>query len=163
MSASTSAKSTSSTRSVPLPSGPVLVAAAYVVCVLGLIAVFLGEIAFSDQDPHRSQEPIDSIISVGLAGTTSLVIGVGLTLWLVSTPERARIGALVLGTLSVITLPFFWSGAPAVLGACAAWLAGVTRGARVLGGAARVAGIVGVFVVLLNIVLAVGGVVVSAF
>ena len=60
--------------------------------------------------------------------------------------------------MSVLTIIFFWSGAPGILGACAAWCAGLTRGGRPLGGAARVAGIVGAFVALLNVVLTIGGV-----
>lgn len=148
-------------RSLSLPAAPVLVGGVYGICVLGLIAVFVGEIAFSDKDPHRSEGPIESIIGVGMFGTAALVIGVGLALWLVRTPDRARAGALLLGALSVLTLPVFWSGAPGVFGACAVWLAGLTRGARPLGGAARTAGIVGAFVALLNVVLTVGGVVLS--
>ncbi|ONH30636.1 hypothetical protein BL253_12990 [Pseudofrankia asymbiotica] len=62
----------------------------------------------------------------------------------------------------VATLVVFWSGAPGLLGGCAAWLAGLTRGGRPLGGAARIAGIVGAFIALLNIVLTVGGVIVAA-
>ena len=38
---------------------------------------------------------------------------------------------------------------------------GLTRGGRPLGGAARVAGIVGVFVAVLNILLSVGGILIS--
>jgi hypothetical protein len=67
----------------------------------------------------------------------------------------------VLGALSVLTVIVFWSGAPGVLGAGAAWLAGLTRGGRPLGGAARVAGLVGAFIALLNVVLSVGGVLIS--
>lgn len=151
--------STAATRSVGLPPARVLVGTVYAVCVLGLIATFVGEIIFADNDPHRSEGPIESIISVGLVGTAALVIGVGTALWLVRTPERAKVGAIVLGALSVLTLVVFWSGAPGVFGACAAWLAGLTRGGRPLGGAARVAGIVGAFIALLNIVLTVGGVI----
>ena len=150
--------STGATRSVPFPSARVLVGTVYAVCVLGLIAVFTGEIIFTDSDPHRSEGPIESIISVGVVGTAALAIGVGLGLWLVRTPERAKVGAILFGALSVLTLLVFWSGAPGVFGACAAWLAGFTRGGRPLGGAARVAGIVGAFVALLNIVLTIGGV-----
>ena len=153
--------STAARRSFSLPSAPVLVGGVYAICVLGLIAVFLGEIAFSDKDPHRSEGPIASIIGVGTFGTAALVLGVGLALWLVRTPDRARVGALLLGALSVVTLPVFWSGAPGVFGACAAWLAGLTRDGRPLDGAARAAGIVGAFVVLLNVVVTVGGVLVS--
>jgi hypothetical protein len=155
--------STTTSRSITLPSAPVLIGGVYAICVLGLIAVFLGEIAFTDTDPHRSEGPIDSIVGVGTFGTAALLIGVALTVWLARTPERAKVGALLLGALSLLTLVVFWSGAPGVFGACAASLAGLTRGARPLGGAARVAGIVGAFVALLNVVFTVGGVVASAF
>jgi hypothetical protein len=151
--------STLATRSFSLPSARVLVGGVYAVCVLGLIAVFVGEIVFTDSDPYRSEGPVESIISIGLVGTAALVIGVGLNLLLRSTPERAKVGAILLGALSVLTLVVFWSGAPGVLGACAAWLAGLTRGGRPLGGAARAAGIVGAFIALLNVVLTVGGVI----
>jgi len=149
------------TRSVSLPSARVLIGGVYGVCVLGLIAVFVGEIVFTDSDPYRSEGPVESIIAVGLFGTAALVIGVGMGLLLRGTPERAKVGAIILGALSVLTLVLFWAGAPGVLGACAAWLAGLTRGGRPLGGAARAAGIVGAFIALLNVVLTVGGVIVD--
>ena len=149
-------------RSITLPSAPVLVGAVYGICVLGLIAVLVGEIVLTDGDPHRSEGPIASIIAVGTCGTAALVIGVGLGSWLVRTPDRARAGALLLGAVSVLTLPVFWSGAPGVLGACAVWVAGLTRGGRPLAGAARAAGIVGAFVALLNVVLLFGGVLAPA-
>jgi hypothetical protein len=151
------------TRSVPLPSARVLAGTVYAVCVLGLIALFVGAIVFTDQDPYESEGPVDSIISIGLVGTAALIIGVGLSLWLVRTPERARVGAILLAALSLLTLVVFWSGAPGLFGACAAWLAGLTRGGRPLGGAARIAGIVGVSIAILNIVLTIGGVIASGF
>ena len=150
--------STATPRSVQLPSAPVLVGAVYAVCVLGLLAIFTGEIIFSDKDPNRSEGPVESLISVSIVGTAALVIGVGLALWSVRSAERARVGSFVLLALAVLTIVFFWSGAPGILGACAAWTAGLTRGARPLGGAARVAGIVGAFLALLNVVLTVGGI-----
>lgn len=153
--------STTTSRSVQLPPGGVFVGIVYAVCVLALDLVFLGEIVFSDKDPHRHQGPIDSLVSVSIFGTAALVIGVGLAVWLNRTPDQARIGALVLAALSVLAIIFFWSGAPGILGACAAWCAGLTRGARPLAGAARAAGIVGSFIAILNVVLTVGGVVVS--
>jgi hypothetical protein len=153
---------TATSRSVTLPSAPVLVGSVYCICVLGLIAVFVGEIVLTDEDPHRSEGPIASIVAVGTFGTAALVIGVGLGLWLVRTPDRARSGAVLLGALSVITVPVFWSGAPGVFGACAVWLAGLTRGGRPLTGAGRVAGVVGAFVALLNIVVLVGSLLLTA-
>jgi hypothetical protein len=157
MSTNTSASQTP-TRSFMLPSAPVFVGAVYAVSVLGLIAVFVGEILFTDHDPHASQGPIDSIVSVGLFGTAALVIAVGLSLWFKTTPERARVGAMVLAALSIISIPVFWSGAPGIFGACAAWLGGLTRGSHPQSGAARNAGLVGAFIALLDVVMAVGGV-----
>jgi len=153
--------STATPRSVQLPSAGVLIGVVYGVCVLALDLVFVAEIVFSDKDPHRSQGPIDSLISVTTFGTAALVLGVGLALWFVRTPERARVGSFVLVALAVLSIVFFWSGAPGILGACAAWCAGLTRGARPLEGAARVAGLVGAFLALLNVVLTIGGVVLT--
>lgn len=154
--------STTETRSVSLPPARFFVGCVYAVCVLGLLAAFVGEIIFTDNDPYRSEGPVQSIISVGSLGTVALALGAGIGLVLVRTPERAKVGAILFGALSIITLVVFWSGAPGIFGACAAWLAGLTRGGRPLGGAARVAGIVGAFIALLNVVLTVGGAMVAA-
>jgi len=51
--------STTSPRSVQLPSAAVLIATAYAICVLGPVAVFVGEIVFTDHDPHANDGPID--------------------------------------------------------------------------------------------------------
>jgi hypothetical protein len=158
---STTSSPTTSTRSRTLPSGPVFVGIIYAVCVLGLIAIFVGEILFTDHDPHAKEGPIASILSVGIVGTAALLIGVGLVLALRRTPERAAVGAVVLGVLAVLSLVFFWSGAPGIFGACAAWLGGLTRGSTPQRGAARAAGIVGAFVAVLDVVLTVGGVALS--
>ena len=160
MSTNTSASRTP-TRSFTLPPAPVFVGAVYAVSVLGLIAVFVGEILFTDHDPHASQGPIDSIVSVGIFGTAALVIGVGLSLWFNTSPERSRVGAMVLAALAIISIPVFWSGAPGIFGACAAWLGGLTRGSRPQTGAARNAALVGAFIALLDVVMAVGGVILA--
>ena len=149
---------TSAQRRVQLPSGPVLVGIVYAVTVLFLLAVFAGDIVFTDKDPHRDEGPIESIIAISIGGTVALVIGVALALWFVRTADRARLGSFVLVALSVLTIVFFWAGLPGIFGACAAWCAGLTRGGRPLGGGARVAGIVGAFIALLNVVLTIGGV-----
>lgn len=151
------------TRTIPLPSARVFVGGVYAVCVLGLMSVFLLEIVFTDADPYASEGPVESMLGVGLLGTIALAIGVGSTLWLRGTPERAKVGSVVLGALTVLTLVVWWSGAPGVLGACTAWLAGLTRGGTPLTGAARVAGILGAFVALLNVVFTVGGVALAPF
>jgi hypothetical protein len=150
--------STSAPRTVQLPSARVLIGGVYGVCVLGMIALFTGEIVFTDKDPHRTEGPVTSIIAISIFGTAALVIGVGLLLWLVRTPELAKVGSFLLLALAVVTVVFFWSGAPGIFGACAAACAGLTRGGRPLPGGARVAGIVGAFFALLNVVLTIGGV-----
>ena len=149
-------------RTVQLPAAGTLIGAVLVACVLIPLAAFVGEILFTDRDAYRSEGPVDSIVGVGVVGGVSLVLAVGLGALLARTPERARIGAVVFGALAVVTVIVFWSGAPGLFGASAAWLAGLTRGGRPLGGAARVAGIVGAFVAVLNILLSLGGLVLSA-
>ena len=141
-----------------LPSHRVLIAAVYTLCVLLLDLTFTAEILFSDNDAQRSQGPVDSLVAVSTFGTVALIIGVGLATWAVRTPERARMASLVLVALCGLSLVFFWSGAPGILGACAAWCAGITRGGRPLGGPARIAGIIGAFIAMLNVALTVGGI-----
>jgi len=155
--------STTTSRTVQLPSAPVLIGTVYAVCVLGLLALFTGEIVFTDKDPYRSEGPVESMIAISILGTAALVIGVGLFLWLRRTPEQARVGTFVLAGLGVLTIVFFWSGAPGVFGACAAACAGLTRDGRPLTGAARMAGIVGAFLALLNVLLTIGSVALDPF
>jgi hypothetical protein len=155
--------STSAPRTVQLPSARVFIGSVYAVCVLGLLAVQTGDIVFTDKDPHRTDGPVESIIAISISGTAALVVGVGLLLWLARSPERARVGSYLLLALAVVTVVFFWSGAPGIFGACAAACAGLTRGGRPVAGAARVAGIVGAFFALLNVVLSIGGVVLDPF
>jgi hypothetical protein len=158
----TTTQSTSTAgRTVQLPSAPALIGTVFAACVLLPMAVFLADILFTDNDPYRSEGPVDSIVSIGVVGGVGLVLAVGLGALLVRAPERARIGAVVLAVLAVLTVVVFWSGTPGMLGASAASLAGLTRGGRPLGGAARVAGIVGFFVAVLNVLLSVGGILLS--
>jgi hypothetical protein len=156
MSVPTASPATSS-RGLVLPRGPVLVALAYAVGVLGPILVLAGVIAFTDEDPYAPQGPVESMVGIAIFGTIALALALGIALGLGRSPSRAGVAAVILGVLSVVSLVFFWSGAPAVFGACAAWCAGLTRDRRPLGGAARVAGIVGAFVVLFDLVLVIGG------
>lgn len=148
-------------RTVQLPSARALIGTVTGVCVLFPLAVFVGVILFTDQDPYEDNGAVESIITISVVAGVALVISLGLGALLVRSPDRARIGAVILGALSVLTVIVFWSGAPGIFGASAAWLAGLTRGGRPLGGAARVAGIVGVFVAALNILLSVGAFVIS--
>ena len=106
------------------------------------------------------------MLGVGLLGTIALAIGDREHPVASAAPGGAGAGeggSVVLGQLTVLTLVVWWSGAPGSLGACTAWLAGLTRGGAPLTGAARVAGILGAFVALLNVVFTVGGVALAPF
>jgi hypothetical protein len=142
---------------VRLPSPAVLVGGAFALTTLLNIALHVGEILFTDHDPHAPEGPIESIRLVSLVGGVGLAVALAIAVPLARDPRRARAGAIVLGALSVITLPVFWSGAPAVLGACAAWLGGFARGSYPQTGAARGFGIVGIVLVVLQIVATVFG------
>jgi hypothetical protein len=148
-------------RTVQLPAARTVVLAVYAACVILPNVIFVGDIVLTDKDPYRSEGPVESMLSIGVVSSVALILGVGLALLLARSPERARVGAVVLAALSVLTIVLFWSGAPGLFGGCAAWLAGLTRGGRPLSGAARVAGIVGAFVAALNILLSVGGIALS--
>lgn len=141
------------TRSLTLPPAPVLVGGAYLLTVLGNIAYSVGQIVFTDVDPGADDGPIESIIGVAAAGTVALVLALAVGLALRGSPARDTAGAIVLAVLAIPAVIAFWSGAPAVIGAAAAWKAGLTKGTRPLGGAARVAGLVGLIIALADVVL----------
>jgi hypothetical protein len=145
---------------VSLPSARLFIGAVYAACVLGMDLIATSGIIFSDEDPYRSQGPIEEIIGVSTVGTAALVIGVGLYAWLSRTPERARTGTYVLAALSVLTLVVSGRVRRPYFGACAASCAGLTRGGFPLGGGARVAGIVGAVIAIVDVVV-VGGLALS--
>jgi hypothetical protein len=153
MSANATTTTATSNRTARGLSAPVLVGGAFVLSTVVGLCFQVAGILFTDQDPHAPEGPINSIESISVVGVLGLVVALAIALPLVRDPAKARIGAIVLGALSLITVPFFWSGAPAVFGACAAWLAGLTKGGQPQTGAARGFGIIG-FVVAVLIVVA---------
>ena len=134
-----------------------LVGGTFALTTLLAIAFHVGEILFTDHDPHAPDGPIVSIQSTALVGSIGLVLALAIAVPLSRTPHSAKIGAIVLGSLAIITLPVFWSGAPAVLGASAAWLGGFARGSHPQTGAARGLGVVGIVIAVLQIVATVFG------
>ena len=92
-----------------------------------------------------------------IAGLGILGLVVALVLGKVFKGEKAPRGAIVLGTLSILTLPAFFSGAPAAFGAVAAVRAGFAKGGRPTTGVARGFGIAGIVVAVLVIVAVFGG------
>jgi hypothetical protein len=135
----------------------VLVGGTFALTTLLNLAFHVGEIVFTDRDPYRSNGPVESIQSVSLVGAIGLVLALAIAVPLSRDAQRAKVGAIVLGSLAIITLPVFWSGAPAVLGASAAWLGGLARGSYPQTGAARGFGIVGIVIAVLVIVATVFG------
>jgi hypothetical protein len=135
----------------------VLVGGTFALTTLLSIAFHVGEILFTDHDPHAPEGPIASIESVAVVGGIGLALALAIAVPLSRDPQRAKVGAIVLGALAIITLPVFWSGAPATLGASAAWLGGFARGSHPQAGAARGFGIVGIVIVVLEIVATVFG------
>jgi hypothetical protein len=135
----------------------VLVGGTFALTTLLTIAFHVGEILFTDHDPHAPEGPIASIESVAVVGGIGLVLALAIAVPLSRDPHRAKVGAIVLGALAIITLPVFWSGAPATLGASAAWLGGLARGTQPQTGAARGFGIVGIVIVVLEIVATIFG------
>lgn len=135
-----------------------LVGGTFALTTLLNIAIHTGVILFTDQDPRAPDGAIETIQGVALVGGIGFILALAIALPLARDPQRAKVGAVVLGALAIITLPVFWSGAPASFGACAAWLGGLARGSHPQAGAARTLGIVGtVIAVLLIVATAVGG------
>lgn len=141
----------------PRLSAAALVGGAFALTTLLSLAFHVGEILFTDHDPHAPAGPVASIQSVALVGGIGLVLALAIAVPMHRDPHHAKVGAILLGALAIITLPVFWSGAPATLGACAAWLGGLTRGSHPQTGAARGFGIVGIVIVVLSIVATVFG------
>ncbi len=153
---------TTSTATDRRPTPAVLIGGAFALTTMLSIAFHIGEILFTDHDPNAPEGPIASIQSVAVIGGMGLVLALAIAIPLSRDPQRAKVGAIVLGSLAVLTLPLFWSGAPAAFGACAAWLGGLARGSYAQAGAARGFGIVGIVIVVLEIVATlIGGAVVT--
>ncbi len=134
-----------------------LVGGAFALTTLLSIAIHAGEILFTDHDPYAPDGPVSSIDSTAVVGGIGLVLALAIAVPLSRTPDRAKVGAIVLGALTIVSLPVFWSGAPATLGASAAWLGGLARGSHPQTEAARGFGIVGIVVAVLVIVATVFG------
>ena len=152
----------SATPSSRVPSAQVVISAVYALCVLVPLA-YLTLVVILGLDPSGPDTARQEMIAIGLVGTTTLVSGVLPGLYLAKSDSASRIGAIVYGVLSLLTIVFFWSGAPGILGAVAAWLGGLTRGRTPVQGAARVLAIIGLCIAILNCVANVAWSVVGAF
>lgn len=134
-----------------VPPHKVLVGVAYTVCVLGMSLSIFAEMQTGDvgsgEQPRSLEEQLVGVLSFGTLG---LALSAG-AVWLFGARlRRAGLGAVVMGILSVPSLAFFWCGMPALLGAAAAHLAGLTRDGRPVAGAPRIFGMVGLVFAILN-------------
>jgi hypothetical protein len=133
-------------------SASVLIGGAFLLSTVANICLQLADILFTSSDPHRPEGPIESIVSIAIVGVLGLIIALAVAVPLAKNPAKAKIGAIVLGALALVSAPFFWSGAPAAFGASAAWLAGLTKGGHPQTGVARGFGIIGFVVAVLVVV-----------
>lgn len=156
---SVTAASARTARGLP---APLLVGGAFVLSTIVSICFHVGEILFTNHDPHAPEGPIASIESIAVVGGIGLAVALAVALPLARNAARARAGAVVLGVLALISLPVFWSGAPAVLGATAAWLAGLAKGGQPQPGAARAFGIIGLVIAVIEVVVTFAGPVAQA-
>lgn len=150
----TSITPSSTRRGVP---GLALVLGAFLLSTGANIAVHVGEILFTDHDPGGPEGPVATIVGVALYGVVALALSLAIAVPCASDAGRARTGAVVLGVLALVSLVVFWSGAPASLGAGAAWLAGFGRGTAPQTGAARGFGVVGLVLAVLTIAVSIVG------
>lgn len=158
---STSQAAASTLSHTRVPRYAVLVGFAYGICVLGMSCSILAEMAFGytgqGDAPRSLTEQLAGVLGFG---TFALAVSVLAVNRLVSDRQR-QVGAFVLGVLAVPALAFFWCGMPAMLGAGAAALAGLTRGRTPLPGAARVFGLIGLVFAVVNPIVNFLGVTIS--
>ncbi|HEU4909060.1 MAG TPA: hypothetical protein VFT17_09355 [Propionibacteriaceae bacterium] len=139
----------STTPSGRIPSAPVVISTVYALCVV-VPLIYLTLVVALGLDPNGPDTARQEIPAIGLVGTAALAIGVLPGLYLAKSDSASRIGAIVYGALSLLTIVLFWSGAPGVFGAVATWLGGLTRGRTPYRGAPRVFAIIGLCIAILN-------------
>jgi hypothetical protein len=165
-------QTTSTTVSTPdsqrSPSAALLVGAAIGLTTGVQLAVFaIGMFVASDHDIHRPEGVKASLVSLSVVGAICLAVGFAIALATRRPASRSKVGAIALGALSVLSIPIFWAGGPAIFGGLAVWLGGLTKDGPPHTGAARAFGIVGLVVAVLNVVailvLTVGNVVLNGY
>ena len=135
------------------PSAALLVGSVIALSAGVQIAVYaIGMFVASDHDIHRSEGVKASLISSSLVAAICLVIGFAIALATHTSTSRSKVAAIALGALSVMSIPIFWAGGPAIFGGLAAWLGGLSKDGHPHRGAARAFGIVGLVAAVLNIV-----------
>jgi hypothetical protein len=150
------------------PSTALVVGAAIGLTTGVQLAVFaIGMFVASDHDIHRSEGVKSALVSCAVVGAICLAVGFAIALATRRPASRSKVGAIALGALSVLSIPIFWAGGPAIFGALAAWLGGLTKDGQPHTGAARAFGVVGLVLAVLNVVailvLTIGNVVINGY
>lgn len=144
-------------RKATLPTYPVMLGVVFAICTVGmslnLIAAILTDVV--DEGPRTLQEQLIGVLGFGVAALAVSILGAW---WFASRPSRSSVGAITFGVLCIPTLVLFFSGAPGMFGATAAFLAGLTRGRTPTSGAPRLFGIVGLVIAVLNVAVTILGV-----
>lgn len=134
-----------------VPRYGVLMAVIFGICVVMMSVSITAEILFgyvgTGPQPRSLVEQLGGVVGFGTGG---LVVSLLAARFLGADPARSRVGAIVLAVLAVPAIAFFWCGLPAMLGATAAFLAGVTGGRTPHAGAPRAFGTVGLVLAILN-------------
>lgn len=149
----TSSPTVSTSDSHRSPSAALVIGAAIGLTTGVQLAVFaIGMFVASDHDIHRSQGVRASLLSVSVVAAVCLAVGFAVALATRRSAGRSKVGAIALGALSVLSIPIFWAGGPAIFGSLAVWLGGLTRCGHPQTGAARSFGLVGLVLAVLNVV-----------
>jgi ABC-type dipeptide/oligopeptide/nickel transport system permease component len=150
MSQTTTRTSSTTRRS---PSAALLVGTAIALSTGVQLVVFgIGLFVASDEDINREQGVKASLVSIAVVAAACLAIGFAIALASRRAGRSGTGGAIALGALSVVSIPIFWAGGPAIFGSLAAWLGGLTKEGRPQTGAARTFGVVGLVLAVLNVV-----------
>lgn len=135
------------------PSAPLLIGTAIALSTGVQIGVFgVGMFVASSHDIHRSEGVKASLISVLVVAAVALAVGTAVALATRGSASRSKAGAIALGVLSVLSIPIYWAGGPAIFGGLAAWRGGLTKDGKPHTGAARTFGIVGLVAAVLDVV-----------
>ena len=81
-----------------------LVGGAFALSTVLSVLMHVGQIVFTDADPYAPSGAVESIVATSIVGGAGLVLALAIALPLSRDPERARLGAIVLGSLSVVSL-----------------------------------------------------------
>jgi hypothetical protein len=149
----TATRTVTATKPRRSPSAALVVGPAIALSAGVQVAVYgAGMFIASKHDIHRSEGVKGSLESSALVAAVALVIGFAVALGTRRSVGRSKVGAITLGALSVLSIPIFWAGGPAIFGSLAAWLGGLTKDGHPHTGAARAFGIVGLVAAVLNVV-----------